>query len=88
MDVLHWDTTHLILRDSSVDICVTDLVSDRSISVVMFMVMQLSSQQACTECCILYLTLNVHFTFSGMCKINPFAFDDSLEPKCVGEYMI
>jgi len=38
MDILHWDTTHLILRDSSVDICVTDLVSDRNISVVMFMV--------------------------------------------------
>ena len=44
VDVLHWDTTHLILRDSSVDICVTDLVSDRNISVVIFMVMQLSSR--------------------------------------------
>jgi len=32
--------------------------------------------------------LNVHFTFSGMCKITPFAFDDALEPKCIGEYMI
>lgn len=35
----------------------------------------------------MYLTLNVHFTFSGMCKINPFAFDDALEPKFVGEYI-
>jgi len=87
MDVLHWDTTHLILRDSSVDICVTDLVSGRNISVVMFMVMELSSQYACTECCIFYLTLNVYFTFSGMCKIYPFAFDDALEPKCVGVYI-
>jgi tRNA G10 N-methylase Trm11 len=38
MDVLHWDTTHLILRDSSVDICVTDLVSDTNISALMLMV--------------------------------------------------
>jgi hypothetical protein len=22
-----------------------------------------------------------------MCKINPFAFDDALEPECVGEYI-
>jgi hypothetical protein len=37
MDVLHWDTTHLILRDSSVDICVTDLVCDTSIYVLVLM---------------------------------------------------
>jgi hypothetical protein len=39
MDILHWDITHLILRDSSVDICVTDLVSDTNMSVAVFMVM-------------------------------------------------
>lgn len=39
MDVLHWDITHLILQDSSVDICVTDLVSDINIYVAVFMIM-------------------------------------------------
>ena len=43
MDVLHWDTTHLILRDSSVDICVTDLVSDGNISFNVLLTMHLSN---------------------------------------------
>jgi tRNA G10 N-methylase Trm11 len=38
VDVLHWDATSLVLRDSSVDIFITDLVSDTHVIVLMLAV--------------------------------------------------
>jgi tRNA G10 N-methylase Trm11 len=38
VDLLHWDATNLVLRDSSVDIFITDLVSGTHIVVLMLAV--------------------------------------------------
>lgn len=42
VDVLHWDATNLVLRDSSVDVFVTDLVSGRHLIVLILTVIWLA----------------------------------------------